>query len=112
LHHALGLAQVRNGKTAQGISSLRRAYELAPDVPRFAYVYAVGLHSEGRAVEALVTLKEAHVRFENDQDLLYMLVSVHLERDERKQAKRYARKLDRLMPGSPPVQALLKEIGD
>ena len=111
LHHALGLAQIRNGKTAQGISSLRRAYELAPDVPRFAYVYAVGLHSEGRVVEALVTLKEAHVRFENDQDLLYMLVNVHLERSEREQAMRYARKLDRLMPGSPPVQALLQEIG-
>lgn len=111
LYHALGLAQIRHGQTVQGIASLRRAYELAPDVPRFVYVYAVGLHSEGRAEEALVTLKEAHERFESDRDILFMLASIHLERNEREQAMRYARKLDRLLPGSPPVQALLQEIG-
>ncbi|MEE9451585.1 MAG: tetratricopeptide repeat protein, partial [Gammaproteobacteria bacterium] len=112
LHHALGLAQIRNGKRTQGISSLRRAYELAPDTARYVYVYAVGLHSEGRAVEALATLKEAHERFENDRDILFMLARIHLERDEREQAMIYGHKLDRLMPGSSPVQALLQEIGD
>jgi tetratricopeptide (TPR) repeat protein len=111
LHHALGLAQIRNGERAQGISSLRRAYELAPNAARYAYVYAVGLHSEGRDVEALTTLTDAHERFESDRDLLFMLASVHLERGEHEQAMVYARKLDRLMPGSPPVQALLQEIG-
>lgn len=112
LHHAMGLALIRNGKRSQGISSLRRAYELAPDVPRYAYVYAVGLHSEGRAVEALTILKESHERFESDRDILFMLASIHLERDEREQAMRYAHKLDRLLPGSPPVQALLQELED
>lgn len=111
LHHALGLAQIRNGKRVQGIASLRRAYELAPDAPRYAYVYAVGLHSEGHTGEALTILKEAHDRFESDRDILFMLASIHLESGEREQATRYARKLDRLLPGSPPVQALLQEIG-
>ena len=37
---------------------------------------------------------------------------MHLERDEREQAMIYGHKLDRLMPGSSPVQALLQEIGD
>ena len=112
LHHALGLAQIRNGMRTQGISSLWRAYELAPDTARYAYVYAVGLHSEGRAVEALATLEKAHERFENDRDILFMLARIHLERDEREQAMIYVHKLDRLMPGSSSVQALLQEIGD
>ncbi len=38
LHHVLGLAQIRNGKRTQGISSLRRAYELAPDTAWYVYV--------------------------------------------------------------------------
>ena len=112
LHHAYGLAQIRNEMRTQGISSLRRAYELAPGYARFVYVYAVGLHSEGRIVEALATLKEAHERFENDRDILFMLARIHLKRDEREQAMIYAHKLDRLIPGSSPVQALLLEIGE
>jgi tetratricopeptide (TPR) repeat protein len=112
LYHALGLAQIRSGMRMQGLSSLRQAYELAPDAARYAYVYAVGLHSEGHVVEALATLKEAHERFENDQDILFMLARIYLERNEREQAMIYGNKLDRLMPGSPPVQALLQEIGD
>jgi tetratricopeptide (TPR) repeat protein len=112
LYHALGLAQIRSGVRTQGLSSLRKAYELAPDTARYAYVYAVGLHSEGHAVKSLATLKEAHERFENDQDILFMLARIHLERNEREQAMIYGHKLDRLMPGSPTVQALLQEIGD
>ena len=112
LHHAYGLAQIRNEMRTQGISSLRRAYELAPNTARYAYVYAVGLHSDGRTVEALATLKETHERFENDRDILFMLARIHLKRDEREQAMIYGHKLDRLMPGSSPVQALLQEIGD
>jgi tetratricopeptide (TPR) repeat protein len=112
LRHALGLAQIRNGKRMQGISSLRRAYELAPDTARYAYVYAVGLHSEGHVAEALATLKEAHKRFENDRDILFMIARLYLERNEREQASIYGHKLDHLMPGSSPVQALLQEIGD
>ncbi len=108
----MGLAQIRSGVRTQGLSSLRKAYELAPDTARYAYVYAVGLHSEGHAVKSLATLKEAHERFENDQDILFMLARIHLERNERGQARIYGHKLDRLMPGSPPVQALLQEIGD
>jgi len=75
-------------------------------------VYAVGLHSEGYAVKCLATLNEAHERFENDQDILFMLARIHLERNEREQAMIYGHKLDRLIPGSPTVQALLQEIGD
>jgi len=60
----------------------------------------------------LATLKEAHKRFENDQDILFMLARLYLERNEREQASIYGHKLDRLMPGSSPVQALLQEIGD
>jgi Flp pilus assembly protein TadD len=112
LHHALGLAQIRNGERVPGIASLQQAYKLAPEAVRYAYVYAVGLHSEGQTVEALSILKEAHKRFENNPDLLLMLASVYLERDERDQAMLYARKLDQLVPDNPTVQALLQEINN
>ncbi len=41
LHHALGLSLVRQGQRAAALEELERATELAPDNPRFAYVYGV-----------------------------------------------------------------------
>src|SRR5262249_22617798 len=47
LHHSLGLLLVRRKDLPSALDSLKRATELAPDNPRFAYVYAVGLRSAG-----------------------------------------------------------------
>src|SRR4029453_8864169 len=44
LHHALGLAFVRQKETAESLRSLRMSVDLAPESPRFAYVYAVALN--------------------------------------------------------------------
>jgi Flp pilus assembly protein TadD len=53
LHHALGLTLVRLGRPADALADLARAAELAPDDPRFAYVYAVALNSAGQVEAAL-----------------------------------------------------------
>jgi Flp pilus assembly protein TadD len=37
----LGLSLVRQGRKADALRELKRATELAPDNPRFAYVYGV-----------------------------------------------------------------------
>ena len=49
LHHALGLAQVRQQRTPAALLSLRQAVTLEPNSVRYTYVYAVALHSSGRA---------------------------------------------------------------
>ena len=45
LHHALGLTLTRLKRRDEALAALRRAAELAPEQPRYAYVYAVALHS-------------------------------------------------------------------
>ena len=48
LHHSLGLTLTRLKRSDEALAEFRRASELEPDRARYAYVYAVGLHSAGR----------------------------------------------------------------
>jgi predicted CXXCH cytochrome family protein len=109
LHHALGLAQIRQGERKAGIASLRRAYELAPEAPRYAYVYAVALHSQGRTDEALKLLRETHEKFETDREVLSMLVSIYRDRGDHERVRQYASTLLRLAPNNRSLQALIQE---
>lgn len=52
LHHALGLALVRDGDLPGAIAALRRAHELAPGEAGYAQVLAIALHDTGRRAEA------------------------------------------------------------
>jgi tetratricopeptide (TPR) repeat protein len=110
LYHALGLAQVRMGDAEAGTASLKRACDLAPAVARYAYVYAVALNSQGQSEQALRLLRETHVQFENDQDVLFMLAAIHRDRNELEQALQYADRLIRIAPDKPDVQALRREL--
>lgn len=69
LYHSLGLAQVRSKSLPQAVVSLRKAADLAPDNPRYAYVYAVALHSTGGGGEALAYIEEALRRFPRETAL-------------------------------------------
>ncbi len=109
LHHALGLAQVRQGERAAGVASLRRAYELAPEAPRYAYVYAVALHSQGRTDEALGLLRDTHKKFENNRDVLFMLINIYRDRKDHEHVRQYADTLLRLEPNNQSLQALIRE---
>ena len=90
LHHALGLALVRLKRTDAALVELERATALEPGNPRFAYVYAVALHSTGRGEEAVAKLKKALQTSPNDRDILAAIVSFHKERGEDAAAKKYA----------------------
>ena len=68
LHHALGLSLVRSGKLAEAIPELEKAASLAPDQSRFAYVYAVALHSAARDREAIEILKRTLRRKPEDKE--------------------------------------------
>ena len=63
-------ALTRLRRTDEAISELRRAAELEPERARYAYVYAVGLHSARRADDAMTVLKRALARHPGDRDML------------------------------------------
>ena len=59
MHYALGLALVRLRRAADALGELKRASALDPGNARFAYTYAVALHSAGRTDVAKATLEKA-----------------------------------------------------
>ena len=70
LHHALGLLLVRKGEKAAGLAESAAAARLAPASARYAYVYAVGLHSTGKRDAALAELRGAEARHPHDLEIL------------------------------------------
>jgi Flp pilus assembly protein TadD len=110
LHHALGLTLVRLKRLEEAASELRRAAELAPEQARYAYVYAVALHSNGRAGEALNALKDSVARHPDDRDTLLALISFSREAGDPGNALEYARQLARIAPGDPTIANLLEDL--
>jgi len=110
LHHALGLLLVRKGDKGTAIKELAVAAKLAPDNARYAFVYAVGLHSAGRRGEALSVLRAAEARHPYDLEILGTLVSMSREAGKPQDALPYARKIAEVLPGDPDVKRLLAEL--
>lgn len=69
LHHSLGLLAIRQQNLPQALNSLKRAAELAPAQPRFAYVYAVVLSGLGRNDAAKAVVKTTLDLAPNDPEL-------------------------------------------
>ena len=53
-----------------------RAAELAPDSPRFALVYAIGLNDTGRSDDARAVLRDARARHPNDPGVARFLAQL------------------------------------
>jgi Flp pilus assembly protein TadD len=107
LHHALGLALVRLKRNDDALAELHKATELDPDRARYAYVYAVALHSGGQLDEAMATLKNNLARHPNDRDTLLALVSFSRDSGDAKSALDYAQRLVPLMPADQGLAALI-----
>ena len=110
LHHALGLALVRQKQTAEGLKALRRAVELAPESARFAYRLrgcAEGHRSgEGGAEGIGRRLK----REPYDRDLLSGLAYFTAEAGDREAALGYVRQLRVLDPENAQYAQMEKQI--
>jgi predicted CXXCH cytochrome family protein len=107
LHHALGLTLVRRKRSDEALAELRRAAELAPDLARYAYVYAVALHSAGRVGDAMTVLKESLARHGDDRDTLLALVSFNRDAGNPTAALDYAERLARNAPNDRSLAALI-----
>ncbi|MGZ5261629.1 MAG: tetratricopeptide repeat protein, partial [Burkholderiales bacterium] len=110
LHHALGLVLVRLKRQDDALEELRRATELEPDQPRYAYVYAVGLHSAGRASEAMAVLKENLARHPTDRDTLLALISFSRDARDVSTALDYAEQLLKIDPTNREVTTLIEAL--
>jgi len=107
LHHALGLTLVRTRRLDKALIALRRAAELAPQTPRFSYVYAIALHSTGKPDEAIARLEETWRRHPADREILQALATILRDRGSLGRARFFARKLLELDPGNPAYRRLL-----
>jgi predicted CXXCH cytochrome family protein len=110
LHHALGLTLVRLKRTDEALEELHRAADLDPRQARYAYVYAVGLHSAARAGDAIAALKESLARHPDDRDTLLALVTFSRDRGDPDSALEYAERLARNAPQDRGVAGLIEEL--
>ena len=106
----LGLTLVRQGKIPAAVAELSRAAELAPEYPRYAYVYGIALNSVGESDRARIVLDDAYRRHPGDQLLLTALVTMSRDVGDWESALRYAQDLVELIPEDPGARQLLAEI--
>jgi predicted CXXCH cytochrome family protein len=93
VYHALGLSLVRQKRMRDALAALRRAAELAPDVPQYAYVLAIGLHDSGDRLGAIAVLTEAQRRRPGSRELLSALAQYSAELGDSAAATRWAQQL-------------------
>jgi Flp pilus assembly protein TadD len=110
LHHALGLALVRQGNIGIALAALERAVSLAPDVARFAYVYGIALNSSGRSEDGLAVLETAHLANPGDRDIIFALVTMNRDLKRIELAVTWAQKLVALNPSDPSAVQLLQSL--
>jgi len=89
---------------------LRKAAALAPDSARFAYVYAVALHSSGKTAAAIRSLEQALTRHPGDRDILFALASFSRDAGRLAQARDYATRLLVLVPQDADARSLLQSL--
>jgi tetratricopeptide (TPR) repeat protein len=110
LHYALGLALVRLKQSDGALQELNHATELAPEQPRYAYAYAVGLNSAGRGEEARTILKESLARHPNDRDTLLALATFNRDKGDFATALQYAEQLARVTKDDPGLSSLIENL--
>jgi Flp pilus assembly protein TadD len=110
LHHALGLTLVRMKQSAAALTELQRAAGLDPNQARFAYVYAVALHSSGRGKEALAVLKDAVTRHPNSREFLSAMVSFSRSDGDIATALENAEHLARISPDDAKLAHMIEEL--
>jgi tetratricopeptide (TPR) repeat protein len=98
-HHALGLALTRLKRPTEALSEFLRAAELDPEQARYAYVYAVALHSAGRGAEAVT-----------DRDTLQALIGFNRDAGDIPAALDYAQRLAGVAPGDRNLATLIENL--
>lgn len=106
IHHALGLALVRQKRMAEAMPELAAAARLAPGNPRFAYVEAVALRSAGDEAQSRAVVAEALARHPYDVGLLGLALNDAMGRRDLPAARGAADRLSRMRPDDREVRDL------
>jgi predicted CXXCH cytochrome family protein len=110
LHHALGLTLIREKRPDNALAEFRTATEIEPDRSRYAYVYAIALHSSGHTDEAKKILKENLTRHPEDRDTLLALVTFNRDAGDIAAALEYAEQLSQIAPNNPDLARLSDDL--
>jgi Tfp pilus assembly protein PilF len=102
LHHALGLALVRQKRLPEALVELERAARIPPERARYVYVWAVALDSVGQTRRALEVLAAAEKRHGGNREILEALVSLNARAGNPDASARYASKLAALESAPGP----------
>jgi predicted Zn-dependent protease len=111
LHHTLGLTLVRLQRTVEALDELRRATQRAPTEARFAYVYAVGLYSDGKTKAAIAEVDRALQQHPDNRDLLVAATNFRQESGDLPGARRYALRLYERYPNDLDAALLARQLG-
>lgn len=103
LHHALGLMHVRQGRHAEALGSLRKAYDLAPDHPVYGHVVAVALYDSGAKDEALEVLEETSRRHPAERSLYLTRIAFLRDMGLQARAEALAAELAAKNPDDPAL---------
>ncbi|MFG1296639.1 tetratricopeptide repeat protein [Xanthobacter variabilis] len=109
--HALGLSLVRQKRLVAALDALGRAVALAPDTPRYAYVYAVALQTVGRGDDARRVAREALERTPFDADLLALALQDALRARDVARAAPLAERLSQMRPDDMELARMVQRLG-
>jgi tetratricopeptide (TPR) repeat protein len=110
LLHALGLSLARQKRMQEATEKLSAAARSAPEMPRFAYVYAILLHDKGKPQEALDILNAALKRHPYNRNLLSALISYEIELSDIASALSHARLFAKLEPDRSDIGQVIKAL--
>ena len=103
----LGLALLRKGAVADGVTKLRQAYERAPDDPWAALHLGIGLQAAGEVEEAIALFRLAHERMPLDPAPLLNWAGALLALGDPGAAVRQARRARLRAPGMAEAHYVL-----
>lgn len=110
LHYSLGLTLVRLKRSDDAIEELGTAAALEPDRARYAYVYAVALHSAGRVQQSIAVLKESLSRHPRDRDTSLALINFYRANGDVASALAVAEQFALVVPEDQNLARLIQEL--
>jgi tetratricopeptide (TPR) repeat protein len=107
---ALGLTLIRLKRREEALQELRKAAELESGQPRYAYVYAIALHSAGGIDDSLAVSKNGLAQHPDNRDILSVLVAFNRDARDLVSALEYATHLARITPDDRDLASLVEEL--
>lgn len=94
----------------ESVAELRKATELEPDSPQYAYAYAVALHSGGRRDEAMMVLQAVLAKHPGNREILSALISFSRQAGDTTAALGFAEQLAAIVPDDRNLARAIQEL--